>query len=360
MEKKYINVLVVDDSPIVRDVLSGILNSDSQLNVIATAGDPYQAAKVIKKIVPDVITLDIEMPRMDGLTFLKKIMSQRPIPVVIISSLTKKGADATFKAIEYGAVEVIEKPKMGTEELIEEAKIIICDKVKAASITKLKKQFKPLIVKPKFSTDVILPLPKTRKLSLTNQKIIAVGASTGGTEAIKDFLMEMPTNSPGIVIVQHMPEVFTKSFADRLNQMCRIRVQEAVNGQQVEKGLALIAPGDKHMIIKQTENGYFVQILTGKLVNRHRPSVDVLFRSVAISAGSNATAVILTGMGDDGAKGIAEIKEYGGFTIAQDEATSVVYGMPKEAAKHDKSIVILPLNKIATIVKQKLFIVSLK
>ena len=352
--KKYINVLIVDDAPIVRDVLTRILNSDSQINVLAAVGDPYQAAKVIKKHIPDVITLDIEMPRMDGLTFLKKIMEQRPIPVVVISSLTDKGTASTFKAIEYGAVEVIHKPKLSSQELIEEARIVICDKVKAASVTKLKKHFKPLIVKPKFSADVILPLRKNKTSTFSGERIIAIGASTGGTEAIRIFLENMPANSPGIVIVQHMPEKFTASFAERLNQLCAIEVKEAVNTETVGKGTALIAPGNKHMILKRQGTGYCVQIKPGKLVNRHRPSVDVLFRSVAMAAGKNAAAVLLTGMGDDGARGIGEIKQFGGFTIAQDEKTSIVYGMPKEALKYDKDVKVMSLEQIAPFLKNHL------
>ncbi len=352
--KKFINVLVVDDAPVVRDVLTKLLNSDSQINVIAAVEDPYQAAKVIKKQIPDVITLDIEMPRMDGLTFLKKLMEQRPIPVVIISSLTKKGAESTLKALEYGAVEVIHKPKLHSGEMVEEAKIVICDKVKAASVTKLKRRFKPLIVKPKYSADVILPLKQRREFAFSGERIIAVGASTGGTEAIRCFLESMPVNSPGIVIVQHMPEKFTFSFAERLNQLCALNVKEAVDGEFVKRGTVLIAPGNKHMLVKAKGTGYIVQIRAGKLVNRHRPSVDVLFRSVALSAGSNATAIIMTGMGDDGAVGTGEVKQFGGFTIAQDENSSVVYGMPKEALKYDKNVVVLPINQIAPFVRKHL------
>jgi len=344
--REIINVLVVDDSPLVRNVLKEILNSDSQINVMGAVEDPYQAAQVIKKQVPDVITLDIEMPRMNGLTFLKKIMEQRPIPVVIISSLTRKGAEISFKALELGAVEVMEKPRMDNPENIEEARIQICDKVKAASVTKLKKHFKPLIVKPKFNADVVIQ-KIARRVNLTTETLIAVGASTGGTEAIKDFLMGMPADSPGIVIVQHMPEKFTFSFAERLNQICPMRVKEAENGDYVERGKVLIAPGNYHMIVHAKGTGFTVEIKAGQLVNRHRPSVDVLFRSVAITAGHRAVAVLLTGMGDDGARGIGEIKEFGGYTITQDEASCVVYGMPKEALKYDQHAKILPLNQIA-------------
>ncbi len=352
--KKYINVLIIDDAPIVRDVLTRILNSDKQINVIAAVENPYQAAKIIRKQIPDVITLDIEMPRMDGLTFLKKIMEQRPIPVVIISSLTGKGAVSSFKAIEYGAVDVMLKPKLSSLELIEEARITICDKVKAASVTRLKKLFKPLIVKPKYSADIILPLKRRRTGLFSNEKVIAVGASTGGTKAIKIFLEKMPIDSPGIVIVQHMPEVFTASFAERLNQLCEIKVKEAVDKEYIQKGVAIIAPGNKHMVLKTRGTGYYVQIKHGKLVNRHRPSVDVLFRSVAIAAERNAIAVLMTGMGDDGARGIGEIKKFGGFTIAQDKKTSVVYGMPKEALKYDKNVKVLPIRQIAHYIKKHL------
>ena len=347
--KKNINVLIVDDSPTIRTVLSDILNSDSQIEVMDAAEDPYEAASAIKKQVPDVITLDIEMPRMDGLTFLKKIMEQHPIPVVIISSLTKKGTETAFKAMEYGAVEVIEKPRLHTPQLIEEATIRICDIVKAASVTRLKKRFKPLIVKPKYTADVIIPKAFSRNIPITD-KIIVVGASTGGTEAIRTFLQGMPKNSPGIVVVQHMPEKFTFSFAERLNQICDIDVKEAEKGDTVEQGKAIIAQGNKHLLIKRSGTKYFVETKEGQLVNRHRPSVDVLFRSAAISAGQNALGIIMTGMGDDGARGLGELKETGAFTIAQDEKSSVVYGMPKEALKFDKTAKILPLDRIAPFV----------
>ncbi len=351
--REKLKVLVVDDSPTIRTVFTEIINSDPQLNVIAAVEDPFQAAKVIKEQIPDVITLDIEMPRMDGLTFLQKIMQQHPIPVVIISSLSKKGTDTAFKAMKYGAVEVLEKPKLHTQDLIEEAKVKICDIVKAACVTKLKKQFEPMVVKPKYDADVILEYHKPTAIPVTN-KIIAIGASTGGTEAVKQLLEELPPASPGIVIVQHMPEKFTYSFAERLNQICRINVKEAEDGDQIIPGRALIAPGNSHLIIRRRGQNYFVEVLGGQLVNRHRPSVDVLFRSVAIAAGNNATGIILTGMGDDGAKGLAEMKSTGAFTIAQDEKSCVVYGMPKEAIKHDPTAKVLPLNKIGTFIIHQL------
>lgn len=351
--RKVINVLIVDDSPIVRDVMKEILNSDPQINVMASVADPYQAVKVIRKTVPDVITLDIEMPRMDGLTFLKKIMTQRPIPVVVISGLTKKGADTTVKALEYGAVEVIQKPKINTEQAIEEARIIITDKVKAASVTKLKKKFKPLIVRPKLSADVILRKKAPSKASAIREKILAIGASTGGTEAIKSIIQKLPDTTPGTLIVQHMPPKFTTSFAERLNHYSDMHVREARDGDFPEKGTALVAPGGFHMYVVGTGTGYRVKVVRGDLVNRHRPAVDVLFRSVAQEGGRNSIGVLLTGMGDDGARGLAEIKAAGGYTIAQDEETSVVYGMPKEGAKHDKTVDILALPEISKKIIQK-------
>lgn len=346
MMRKKLSILVVDDSPIVRKVLVQIFSADPQLEVIDAVEDPFMAAESIKRQVPDVITLDIEMPRMDGLTFLKKIMQQHPIPVVIISSLTKNGTVTAMKALEYGAVEVIEKPKMSTPKLIEEASVKLCDIVKAASSTKLKRNFKPMIVQPKFTADAILPRATPRHIPVTD-KIISVGASTGGTEAIRIFLEQMPVNSPGIIIVQHMPEKFTNSFAERLNQLCKIEVKEAENGDVIRSGLALIAPGNSHALVKRNGNRYYVEILNGQLVNRHRPSVDVLFRSTANSAGSNALGIIMTGMGDDGARGLGEMKEAGAYTIAQDEKSSIVYGMPKEALKYDLSAKVIPLNDIS-------------
>lgn len=346
-----INVLVVDDSPLVRDVLKDILNEDPQINVIASVADPYQAVKVIRKQMPDVITLDIEMPRMDGLTFLKKIMTQRPIPVVVISSLTKKGADTTVKALQYGAVEVIQKPKLDNKESVEEAKIIICDKVKAASVTKLKKKFKPLIVRPKLAADAVLHKRSVSKSASLREKIIGIGASTGGTEAIKTVMEKLPDSTPGIVIVQHMPPKFTTSFAERLNHYSDMHVQEAKDGDFIERGVALVAPGGFHMYLTGKGSGYQVRVVKGELVNRHRPSVDVLFRSVAQEAGANGMGILLTGMGDDGARGIGEIKEVGGLTIAQNEASSVVYGMPREALKFDKKAEVLSLEKISQRIK---------
>jgi two-component system chemotaxis response regulator CheB len=343
-----IRVLIVDDSAVVRQTMESILSSDPEIEVIGTAHDPFHAADKIKEEVPDVMTLDIEMPKMDGLTFLQKIMSQRPFPVVICSSLTDEGSDSAFKALQYGAVEVITKPKVNTQAFLEESRIRICDAVKAASKASLKKIITPsmLAVSPKHTADVILPKTTRPVLTETTEKIIAVGASTGGTEALREFLMEMPLNCPGIIIVQHMPELFTRSFAERLDSLCRISVKEAASGDPVLKGQALIAPGNRHLLLKRSGARYHVEVKEGPLVSRHRPSVDVLFRSVSRYAGKNAVGVIMTGMGDDGAKGMLEMKEAGAYNIAQDEDSCVVYGMPKEAVKLGAVDKILPLDKI--------------
>lgn len=352
MRNNKIRVLIVDDSAIVRQTLTAILSSDPMIEVIGTASDPYIAAKKIQREVPTVITLDIEMPRMDGLTFLRKIMTQHPIPVVIISSLTQRGTETALRALEFGAVEIITKPQMDTKQFIEESKIKLCDAVKAAAVAKLRKRtvVKKITVQPKYSADVVIP--KTNRMSMikTTDIVIALGASTGGTEAIRVFLETLPVDCPGVVIVQHMPEHFTRSFANRLNEICRITIKEAENGDTVLRGRALIARGNKHMLLKRSGAKYYVEIKDGPLVNRHRPSVDVLFRSTARYAGSNAVGVLMTGMGDDGAKGLLEMKESGAKTVAQDEKTCVVFGMPKEAIKLGAASKILPLEQIASYV----------
>jgi len=347
---KKIRVLIVDDSAVVRQTLTSILETDPQIEVMGTASDPFFAAKKIQNEVPDVITLDIEMPRMDGLTFLKKLMSQHPIPVVVISSLTADGTETGMKALEYGAVEIITKPQMNTKQFLEESRIRICDAVKAAAIARIKRrQVNNLVVQPKLSADVILPVAPVSSHAMikTTEMIIAVGASTGGTEAIQKFLQAMPVDCPGIVIVQHMPEHFTRSFANRLNEICQIAVKEAENGDSVLRGQALIAPGNYHMLLKRSGAKYYVEVKEGPLVNRHRPSVDVLFRSTARYAGRNAVGVIMTGMGDDGARGLLEMKEAGAYTIAQDEKSCVVFGMPNEAIKLGAAEKVLPLDQIA-------------
>lgn len=353
MGSKKIRVLIVDDSAVVRQTLTSILQSDPKIEVMDTAGDPFHAAKIIQNEVPDVITLDIEMPRMDGLTFLRKIMRQHPIPVVIISSLTAEGTLTALQAIEYGAVEIITKPQMGTKEFLEESTIRLCDVVKAAARANMKNKRLPaatLEVTPKLSADAVLSKSYAHSMIKTTEIVIAIGASTGGTEALATFLKALPADCPGIVIVQHMPEMFTKTFANRLDEECRIHVKEAENGDSILRGQALIAPGNRHMLVKRSGAKYYVEVIDGPLVNRHRPAVDVLFRSTAQYAGSNAIGIIMTGMGDDGAKGMLEMKEAGAFTIAQDEKSCVVFGMPKEAIKLNAVDKVLPLDQIAPFV----------
>lgn len=346
MQKK-IKVLIIDDSAVVRQTLKEVLESDPAIEVIDTAKDPFDAAEKLKKQVPDVITLDIEMPRMDGITFLRKLMEQHPIPVVICSSLAVEGAETTLKALELGVVEIITKPRVGTKKFFEESSILVCDSVKAAAEVKVKKIPPMLRVPPKLTADVIMPPVKSRAMIETTEKVVVIGASTGGTEAIRVFLEAMPADAPGIVIVQHMPENFTRAFATRIDFGCRITVKEAENNDTVLRGRALIAPGNRHLMLKRSGARYFVEIRDGPLVSRHRPSVDVLFRSAARYAGKNAVGIIMTGMGDDGAKGMLEMKQEGAYTIAQDEKTCVVFGMPKEAIKLSAVDRVLPLEAIA-------------
>ncbi len=349
MNNGKIRVLVVDDSAVVRQVMTEILESDSSIQVIDTAGDPFIAVEKIKRQLPDVITLDVEMPRMDGITFLQKIMSQHPIPVVMCSSLTEEGAETTLRALELGAVDIITKPKMGVQSFIEESKIRICDAVKAAAEARVSEYKSKGIKRPtdKLTADAVMPAPAGKAMIRTTEKIIAVGASTGGTEALRIFLESMPKDSPGIVIVQHMPENFTRAFAKRLDGLCEIEVKEAENNDGILRGRALIAPGNKHLLIKRSGARYYVEVKDGPLVSRHRPSVDVLFRSAAQYAGANVVGVIMTGMGDDGARGMAEMKKAGAFNIAQDEKSCVVFGMPNEAIKHGGVDKVVPLSAIA-------------
>ena len=347
MVKNKIRVLVVDDSAVVRQTLIEIINSDPELEVMSSAADPFIAAERMCDEVPDVITLDVEMPRMDGITFLQKIMSQHPIPVVICSSLVEDSSGTALKALEYGAVEIIQKPRIGTKQFLEESKIRICDAIKAAAIARVRPISQHRHVEPKLTADAIMPKPRSNAMVETTDKVIVVGASTGGTEAIKVFLEKMPADSPGIVIVQHMPEHFTKSFADRLDTLCKMSVKEAQDNDTVMTGRALIAPGNFHTLLKRSGARYYVEVKEGPLVSRHRPSVDVLFRSAARYAGGNAVGVIMTGMGDDGAKGMLEMKEAGVYTIAQDEASCVVFGMPQEAIKLGGVAKVYPLEDIA-------------
>lgn len=345
-----IKVLIVDDSALVRQTLTEILESDPQIEIMAAAADPFIAAERMKECIPDVITLDVEMPRMDGITFLQKIMSQHPIPVVMCSTLTETGSETAMKALEYGAVDIIVKPKMGTKQFIEESRAIICDTVKAAAMTRGRQRPLPVTrqIAPKFTADVIMEKPNSKAMVQTTEKVIIVGASTGGTEALSVFLQMFPEDSPGIVIVQHMPEHFTAAFAKRLDSICRITVKEAADNDSVVRGRALIAPGNHHTLLKRSGARYYVEIKDGPLVSRHRPSVDVLFRSSARYAGKNAVGVIMTGMGDDGARGMKEMYDAGAITIAQDETTCVVYGMPHEAVKLGGVHKSLPLQRIAS------------
>lgn len=344
-----IKVMIVDDSALVRQALTEILSSDPQIEVVAAAPDPFVAAERMKNVIPDVITLDVEMPRMDGITFLQKLMAQHPIPVVMCSSLTESGSETALKAMEYGAVGIILKPKMGTKQFIEESRINICDTVKAAALSKgrIQKITKAREVVPKYTADVIMEKPTSKAMVQTTEKVVVVGASTGGTEALKVFLEMLPEDAPGIVIVQHMPEHFTAAFAKRLDTTCRVTVKEAAENDSVVRGRVLIAPGNHHMLLKRSGARYYVEIKDGPLVSRHRPSVDVLFRSAARYAGKNVVGVIMTGMGDDGAKGMKEMFDAGAVNLAQDEASCVVYGMPHEAVKCGGVHKSLPLQQLA-------------
>ncbi len=335
--------MVIDDSALVRQTLSEIIDSDRELCVIGTAGDPYFAATKIREEIPDVITLDVEMPRMDGLTFLKSLMAQYPIPVVIISSLTQSGSHLALRALELGAVEIVAKSEIrNTKEHLEESKIRITDAIKAAfmvpmkrkSINKCGSEFQRFEKKPKST------------IYKTTDKVIAIGASTGGTEALRFILKNIRPDLPGILITQHMPAGFTKSFADHLNNECEVTVKEASDGERVMRGHAYIAPGGRHMELYRSGAQYFIKVRDGQLVNRHKPSVDVLFDSVARHAGQNAMGIIMTGMGHDGASGLLAMKNAGAHTIAQDEASSVVYGMPREAVALNAASQIMSLTNM--------------
>jgi two-component system chemotaxis response regulator CheB len=344
---QQIKVLIVDDSAVVRQALAEILESDPDIAVVGLAADPYIAAQKMESVIPDVITLDIEMPRMDGLTFLEKIMSQHPIPVVMCSSLTEDGCATAMRAMECGAVAIITKPKMGVKAFLEESRITICDTVKAAySIKPRRLAPSPRRVEQKLSADVMLAKASNRAMIRTTERVTVIGASTGGTEALRVLLTALPADAPGIVIVQHMPEKFTAAFAARLDQECRITVKEAENNDTVMRGTALIAPGNRHTLLKRSGARYFVEVRDGPLVCRHRPSVDVLFRSAARYAGANAVGVIMTGMGDDGAHGLLEMKQASARTLAQDEDSCVVFGMPNEAIKLGAVDKVVPLGSL--------------
>ena len=341
---KQIKVLVVDDSAVVRQVMLEVLGRAPDIKVIATASDPLFAMQKMNLEWPDVITLDVEMPRMDGITFLKKLMAEHPTPVVICSSLTEKGAETTMQALAAGAVSIITKPKMGVKQFLSDASNDLVSAVQAAAQANMRRLAMPLAAPaPKLSADAMLP-GNISAMAQTTERIVAIGTSTGGTQALEAVLTQLPRVCPGMVIVQHMPEKFTAAFAERLNSLCQVEVLEAKQGDRVIPGRVLIAPGGRHMMLKRSGAQYQVEVVDGPLVSRHKPSVDVLFRSVAKFAGRNATGIIMTGMGDDGARGMKDMFDVGAHTIAQDEATCVVFGMPKEAIKLQGVREVLPLE----------------
>ena len=355
-----IKVMLVDDSAVVRQVLAALLGKDPGIEVIASAPDPIFAMDKMNVQWPDVIVLDVEMPRMDGITFLKKIMSIRPTPVVICSTLTEKGAATSVQAMAAGAIAVVTKPKAGLRNFLELDEGDIVDAVKAAAASNMRRvkamTMSPIGVPAKITIDQAMPTldlthSATAAMSITTDKLVAIGTSTGGTQALEVVLKQLSRTVPGIVIVQHMPEKFTEAFADRLNKICDIEVLEAKNGDRVIPGRALVAPGGKHMQVKRSGAQYHVEISDGPPVNRHRPSVDVLFRSVAKCAGRNALGIIMTGMGDDGALGMRDMHDAGAETIAQDEKTCVVYGMPKEAVKLGAVDKVIPLLSIPGVIE---------
>ena len=346
---KPIRVLIVDDSASVRAALTEIISDEPGMEVMGTAQNPYFAAERMRDEVPDVIICDIEMPRMDGITFVQKLMSQRPLPVIICSSLAEAGSRTAMQALEAGAVEVIAKPKMGTPQFLLESRMRIADAIRAAAQARPRArspQRADLGVQPKLTADAVLPPSNGRPLTVTTDKIVVIGASTGGTEALRQVLEPLPATVPGIAIVQHMPAGFTAAFARRLDSLCAIEVREAQTGDRLMPGLALIAPGNSHLLLQRSGAQYHVEVRDGPLVTRHRPSVDVLFRSAARSAGANALGIIMTGMGDDGAKGMLEMRQAKAHTIGQDEASCIVYGMPKEAMKLGAVEHEMPLSKI--------------
>ena len=356
--KQKVRVLIVDDSASVRQAMTEILSEDPEIEVIGTASDPFVAARRIQEEVPDVITLDVEMPRMDGITFLRKLMAQHPLPVVMCSSLTEDGSETLMQALEAGAVDVILKPRMEAPQFLRESSIRICDSVKAAARARLRPGPGPrsghatrsasAAPQEKLTADVIMAPPIAGQAMVrTTETVVCIGASTGGTESLRVVLEALPANSPGIAIVQHMPEKFTEAFARRLDGLCAMEVKEAVDGDTVLRGRVLIAPGNRHMLLQRSGARYYVTVKDGQLVSRHRPSVDVLFRSAARFAGANALGIIMTGMGDDGARGLGEMKDAGSETIAQDEATCVVFGMPKEAIARGAATKVMPLDYLA-------------
>jgi two-component system chemotaxis response regulator CheB len=348
MQAEPIKIIVVDDSVSVRNIFKHIFSDTSEFDVIGTAADPFEAVEIMKKELPDVIILDVKMPKMNGITFLKKIMAQHPVPVIICSGYTKEDEELAQAAIKYGAFDIISKPKMGTPAFIKESSDKIKKLVKKASISMDKNNRRnEKSFQKKFFADAVINYSGITLATDITEKIICIGASTGGTVALKKILPMFPKDSPGILIVQHLPETFTGSFAESLNSVCSLKVSEARDNELIRKGHVLVAPGNQHMLVKYRNNRYYVRLIEGPLVCRHRPSADVLFRSAAKYAGPNAVGLIMTGMGDDGARGITEMKNAGAFTIAQDESTCVVFGMPQVAISMNAIQKVVPLEKIA-------------
>ncbi len=340
-----IKVLIIDDSALIRSLLSEIINKQPDMEVVGTAPDPLVAREKIKALNPDVLTLDVEMPRMDGLAFLEKLMRLRPMPVVMVSSLTERSSAVTLQALELGAFDFVTKPKIDIQSGLKEYAEELTDKIRAAAKARprqlVAKSVTPISVAQKHSADVVLAAE--HRGFATTEKVILLGASTGGTEALKEFLVDMPADCPAILITQHMPETFTKTFAKRLDGLCRISVKEAGHGERVLPGHAYLAPGNRHLLLKRNGANYVTELSDGPPVSRHRPSVDVLFRSAANCAGKNAIGIIMTGMGDDGAAGMLEMSQTGAHTLAQDEASCVVFGMPKEAIARGGVAEVVPL-----------------
>jgi two-component system, chemotaxis family, protein-glutamate methylesterase/glutaminase len=342
-----IKVLIVDDSALIRSVMSEIIGSQPDMEVVGTAPDPLVARDLIKQTNPDVLTLDVEMPKMDGLDFLERLMRLRPMPVLMVSSLTERGSEITMRALELGAVDFVTKPKISIQHGMQEYAEMIADKIRTAAKVRVKARS---LASMAATSGTRIPLPSVRNPLTSSEKLIIIGASTGGTEAIKEFLMQMPSDCPGILIAQHMPEGFTRSFALRLDSLCKISVNEAEGGERILPGHAYIAPGHSHLLLARSGANYITQLDQGPPVNRHRPSVDVLFRSAAIGAGKNAVGVILTGMGKDGANGMLEMKNAGAYNFAQDESTCVVFGMPREAIAVGATHEVGPLNALPSMV----------
>lgn len=345
-----ISVLIVDDSAVVRQVLQAQLVADPGIEVMGAVADPLLAMERMKLRWPDVLVLDVEMPRMDGITFLKKIMAERPTPAVICSTLTEKGAQTTMEALAAGAVAIVTKPKIGLKQFLQDSSADLVEAVKCAAQSNVQKMkgriSSPPQAQAKLTADAMLAPAGSSAMVQTTERIVAIGTSTGGTQALEQVLTALPRVSPGMVIVQHMPEKFTAAFADRLNSICEVEVREARDGDRVIPGRALIAPGGRHTMLKRSGAYYHVEVADGPLVSRHKPSVDVLFRSVAKYAGRNALGIIMTGMGDDGARGLKEMRDAGASTLAQDEASCVVFGMPKEAIKLGAAGRVIPLDSI--------------